>query len=180
MAIKKKNIIDVPEPNKNIYGLISYIKKIDFKKEFHEIKEWLQLKPTTAAQMEDMLMDTSNYSNRADILIEHVKLERKKYDLECEDRLELLRSTAIIYLEDQKKKKIITKSITNQMIEDRILATHSSVYFSIQEKKNEFESIEKIVESLKEQIKNKEINIRKIYEHESYLKQRPAWANKNK
>lgn len=178
MGIKKKKSL-APKPNENVYKLIEYIRKIDFNKEYNEIKEWLSLRPDTPAQLRDMLYDCESLANRAQVLVQHVKLERKKYELECNERLEILRSVALDFLESDKKEKDLKKQITNQMIEDRVLATEGSLYIDIIHKQNEMKSIEALIEDLATQIKNKEINMRKIFEREN-IRTPPQWMNKKR
>jgi hypothetical protein len=173
-------ILNIPEPRVEVYNLRTYIYEIDFEEEFNNVKMWLQYKPKTPSQMEDVLYEAGNISNKSQLLIESIKLEEKKYELECRERLEILRSGALLKLEEEKKEKSLKKQITNQMIEDRVLADHSKLYIGIHQKQNELKSIRSLVENLYEQVKNKEVNVRKILESQSYHRLRPGWADKNK
>lgn len=173
-----KELIEVPEPKEDVYKLKEYIYEINFEKEFESVKEWLQYKPTTPLQIEESLYSVSEISNKTQLLIEHIKLEEKRYELKSNERLEILRSNAIEALEEEKKEKNYKKQITNQMIEDRILAEYPSVYIGIKEKQNELKAIRHLIENVMEQVKNREVNLRKILDCQILHRGRFSWANK--
>lgn len=159
-----------PEIDERFKRIIEVRRNIIPMKEWEEIKAWLAEMPDTLVDIKNAVRQSAQMAARAKDLVSVTKTEFERYRIRYRARLEIMRSDAIVYWESEKKGGL-HKQITEQMIEDRIIAQWTDAYEDLQEKFISFETLYDSIKSLQETVVNKGVDLRKLLDSET---RRPA------
>lgn len=159
--IKSSNKDKLPNTSKKFKSINKYIENADPEEEWKKLQEWLNFKPKNVKEAIMLLNEQKQKSLEARRLALSAKKEHKRYERSFRDQTEILKSSARNYWEEQKKKGM-KKAITNDMIEDYIIANHNTTWNVLNERLEEIKSIRILTEKIADQVDDRAADLRKI------------------
>lgn len=165
--VTNTEIGELPKLNERFERIVTVVVDIDPESTWLEIREWIAKKPENALHLQSIIYEHAAIAEKAKRLYLVAKAERVDYEHKFKDRMQILRDDALGFWEGEKQNKKLTKQVTEQMIEDRIIAEHPVAYNELTTRLNNIKSVVEMFEELCNIVTARGVDLRKILDMES-------------
>lgn len=179
VRVTKKVLLDatpLPEVKSSILQIHKHIENKNPIVEWNVIREWLKSKYQSLAELKDLLRQEADMSVRAKNLYIQARKERKLFEIQYHDRMQIWRKISLQYWE-KKKDKGLHKQITERMIEDRIIEKYNDLYVELQTRRETIKNTEESLKTLSDQVTNRGHDLRKLLDTEMRKPSMPSWID---
>jgi len=174
-AEDKQEKLNLPQPNplpdydSRFKPIVEYIHTCEPSKEWPIVEAWLRKSPRDVNGALELLNQQPDMLVRAMRLFLLAKGEYIRFEIDWKDRTEILRSLAREAWELAKKDGM-KKQITNDMVEDWIIANYGETYREMKMRLQDMKNTRDLLEKLSQQVEAREPSLRRIVERMDYKK----------